>query len=118
MFVHDVERRSAAALSICRFEQRCGFVKLVLWKQQLVLPETQVTRYSGHMGDTLSLKAQGRAAAILSAEMALRERSAGSGLQVSLEARGVRLVRELDDDMRVPGTVLRRMRAVSLIVPG
>jgi hypothetical protein len=36
---------------------------------------------------------------------------------ILLEARGVRLIRELDHDVRLPGTVLRRMRAVSLVVP-
>ena len=53
-----------------------------------------------------------------SVEMASCERSTGSGFQILLEAGGVRLVRELHDDVSPPRAVLCRMRAVSLVMPG
>jgi hypothetical protein len=49
--------------------------------------------------------------------MAFCEGSAGSGFQVLFESRRLGFVRELDDDVNSPRTVLGRVRAVPLIVP-
>lgn len=53
----------------------------------------------------------------VSVEMALCEGSPGSGFQVLLEPRRVRLVSELDNHVNPPGSVLRCMCTVSLVVP-
>ena len=42
---------------------------------------------------------------VLRFEVPLRERAAGAGFQVALEAEGARFIRELDDDVELPGAV-------------
>jgi hypothetical protein len=49
--------------------------------------------------------------------MAIREGPAGCGFQVLLKTRGVRLIRELDDDVSAPRAVLGRMRTASATEP-
>ena len=50
--------------------------------------------------------------------MALRERAAGTGLEVALERDGSLLVRKLNDDVELPWTVARSVRAAAGVVVG
>lgn len=54
----------------------------------------------------------------LSVEMPFCEGAAGSRFQVLLEPSGVSFVSELNDHVRPPRSVLRRMGAVPVVVPG
>ena len=53
----------------------------------------------------------------MAAEMALRKRAPGTGLQVLLEASGSSLVGELDHDKQRPGSMLHRVTARTSVVP-
>jgi hypothetical protein len=48
----------------------------------------------------------------------LRERSARAGLQIALEADGAFLIRELNDDVRLPRSASGRVRTAARVVVG
>ena len=50
--------------------------------------------------------------------MALREGAARTGFQVALEGDGSLLIRKLDDDVELPWTVARGVRAAARVVLG